>query len=181
MVNKRDQSVLRRCIRYKQHNRTAHRKTGIYRCFWQMRDTEATWGLASSSSRETTRWSRLALLRVWNWAAVLHMFSLQSRQQKFAGCFLSQASHSCEPLLLFPASKGLFSLVFGKTCCLGVVSFTMSSNAKFFDRPWTPVEAATEFLHLGQSMVLPWSNLFKQLEQKLCPQLSIRGHLFSSS
>ena len=32
MVNKRDQSVLQRCIPYKPHNRTAHRKTGIYRC-----------------------------------------------------------------------------------------------------------------------------------------------------
>ena len=80
-----------------------------------MKDTEVSWGFASSSTKETTWWSRLALLRVWKWAAVLHMFSLQSRQQRFAGCFSPQASQSCEPVL-FP------------TFSLGV-SFTRSNNA----------------------------------------------------
>ena len=134
--------------------------------FWHMKDTELSWGFSSSSSRETTWWPWLALLRVWNWAAVLHMFSLQSRQQKFAGCFSPQASQSCEPVLLPTFSLG--------------VSFTMSNNAKFFNSPSTPVGTAPGFLHVGQSMVLPWRSLSRQLEQKLCPQLRSRGHLLWS-
>ena len=138
------------------------------RCFWHtcMREKEASWGFASSSSRETTWWSRLALLRIWNWAAVWHMFSLQSRQQKFAGCLSPQASQSCEPVLLPTFSLG--------------VSFTMSNNAKFFSSPSTPVGTVPGFLHVGQSMVLPWSYLSRQLEQKLCPQLRSRAHLLLS-
>ena len=52
----------------------------------------------------------------------------------------------------------------------------MLNNAKFFTSPATPEVTLTVVLHVGQSMVLPWSSLSKQLEQKVCPQLSIRGH-----
>ena len=135
-------------------------------CSGQRTDTEASWGFAFSSSRETTLWSRLVLLRLWNWAAVLQKFSLHSKQQKVAGCFSSQASQSCVPVCsVCPA------------CSLGA-SFTMSNNAKFFNRPWTPVGTATACLHLGQSMLLPWSSLSKQLKQKLSTTQKPRTFFF---
>ena len=43
----------------------------------------------------------------------------------------------------------------------------MLNNAKFFTSPATPEVTLTVVLHVGQSMVLPWSSLSKQLEQKV--------------
>ena len=143
-------------------------------CSGQKTGTVARFGFAFSSSRETTRWLRLALLRVWNPAAVLHMSSLQSKQQEVAGCCSpSQASQKCEP---------------PSFVCWGVmdgacwdVAFIMDNNAKFFVSPLTPAGTEISLLQVGQLMVLPLSNLSRQPEQKLWPQLSRRGQRFRSS
>ena len=91
-------------------------------------------------------------------------FAFQATESR--GVFSSQASQSCVPVCsVCPA------------CSLGA-SFTMSNNAKFFKRPWTPVGTATACLHLGQSMLLPWSSLSKQLKQKLSTTQKPRTFFF---
>ena len=84
-------------------------------------------GVTVSTNNTTTILVKKAELIVMFWTENRYRSQLQSKQMNAAGCFSSQASHSCMPEWpLFPA------------CCLGAVSFTMSSNAKFFWQTMDP-------------------------------------------
>lgn len=54
-------------------------------CFEQKTDT-------ASSSKETTLWPKLALLRLWKREASEHISSSRSKHQEVAGCLVSHAS-----------------------------------------------------------------------------------------
>ena len=134
-------------------------------CSWQKTVT-------SDDSKETTWWSRVALLRVWMPAATLHISSWQFRQKEVAGCSTSQDSQ------VYKHSTA--------SSCWGVTfALVMFNNAKFFGRPATPAGGTlTSFLHVGQRILLSaaWvSKRSRQPVQKLWPQLSIRGQIFWSS
>ena len=95
------------------------------------------------------------------------MFSLQSKQQEVAGCCSwSQILHTGKPS--------------SSSCFCGMVSST-SNSAKFFGSPATPAGTETSFLHVGQLMAFSLTNLSRQSEQKLCPQLRRRGQRVWSS
>ena len=137
-------------------------------CSGQKTGTAASFGLAFSSSSETTQCSRAVLWRVCQRAASLHISSLQSKQQDVARCFSSSQTSQRRKSPLPSAG------VCGVAC-------RTSSRAKFFGSPVTPAGTDTALLQVGQLITYSMNNFSKQLEQKLWPQLSKRGQSFSSS